>query len=66
MVIKWTFILKINSISVYNSSVNKYSDELGWSAAWLLRATNDSAYINHVEKHYKEFSLTKNLGFSWY
>jgi hypothetical protein len=31
-----------------------------------LRATNDSAYKNDVEKHYKEFNLTKNLGFSWY
>jgi hypothetical protein len=38
---------------------------LGWAAAWLLKATNDSHYKTDVEKHYKEFNLTKNSGFGW-
>jgi endoglucanase len=43
----------------------KYGDELGWAAAWLLKATNESHYKADVEKHYKEFDLTKNSAFGW-
>jgi hypothetical protein len=34
-----------------------FGDELGWSAAWLLRATNDSKYKTDFEKHWTEFKL---------
>jgi hypothetical protein len=37
--------------------MNGYEDELGWSAAWLLRATNDSHYKTEFEKHWKDFNL---------
>jgi hypothetical protein len=37
--------------------MNGYEDELGWSAAWLLRATNDSLYKTDFEKHWKDFNL---------
>jgi len=45
-----------------------FGDELAWSAAWLLRATNDTAYKTDVEKHFNEFSKQLNgkpLQFSW-
>ncbi len=38
---------------------------MGWAAAWLLKATNESHYKTDVEKHYKEFDLTKNSAFGW-
>jgi len=43
-----------------------YGDELGWSAAWLLRATNDSMYKRDAEKHLEEFHLDRQpLSMSW-
>jgi rhamnogalacturonyl hydrolase YesR len=39
---------------------------LGWSAAWLYRATNDSKYKSDVQKHWSEFKLdTRGQQFSW-
>jgi rhamnogalacturonyl hydrolase YesR len=39
---------------------------LGWSAAWLYRATNDPKYKADVQKHWSEFKLgTRGQQFSW-
>jgi len=39
---------------------------LGWSAAWLYRATNDPKYKSDVQKHWSEFKLgTRGQQFSW-
>jgi rhamnogalacturonyl hydrolase YesR len=39
---------------------------LGWSSAWLLRATNDSKYKTDFEKHWTEFKLdSRPQQFSW-
>lgn len=37
-----------------------YGDELGWAAAWLLRATDDQTYRAHVDQHIAEFNLTES------
>ena len=50
----------------YFRSWNGYKDELVWGAAWLYKATGDSAYLNKAEKYYNEFDLGGKIGiFSW-
>ena len=36
-----------------------YGDELGWAAAWLLRATKNQTYRARVDQHIAEFNLTQ-------
>jgi hypothetical protein len=56
--------LKLNSEK--HRSRSGYGDELGWSSAWLLRATNDSAFKTDFEKHWTEFKLNERLQqFDW-
>ncbi|CAF1040180.1 unnamed protein product [Adineta steineri] len=56
----------IPHITDFYNSWSGYGDELGWSAAWLLRATGDQRYQADVDQHYAEFGLTKlPLEFSW-
>ena len=49
-----------NAFDFYRSWTG-YGDELGWSAAWLLRATGDQRYQVDVERHYLEFGLNRQL-----
>jgi len=45
-----------------------YGDELGWGAAWLLRATNDQFYKTRLDSLWNEFNY-QDLSpkeFSWY
>ncbi len=49
----------ISAVNGYYRSMSGYGDELGWSAAWLLRATNDSKYKSDFDKHWVEFKLSE-------
>ena len=51
-----TYTTEITDAASYYKSWSGYGDELAWSAAWLLRATNDSMYRKEVDKHFQEFS----------
>lgn len=52
--------------SGFYDSWSGYGDELGWAAAWLYRATNETKYIQDVEAHFLEFGLEERpLEFSW-
>ena len=44
-----------------------YGDELTWAAAWLHRATGDSAYLTAAEQHFQEFGALSQRAseFSW-
>jgi hypothetical protein len=43
-----------------------FGDELGWAAAWLLRATNETTYKTDFDKHWAEFNLSNRPEqFSW-
>jgi len=54
-----------NAQSFYNSW-SGYGDELGWSAAWLYRATENAKYLEDVERHWNEFGLNgKPQEFGW-
>ncbi|CAF0791123.1 unnamed protein product [Adineta ricciae] len=56
----------IPDITDFYNSWSGYGDELGWSAAWLLRATDDQRYQEDIEQHYDEFHLAKQpREFSW-
>jgi len=62
----------IKGVQGFYSSFSGYGDELGWAAAWLLRATNDTSYLTDFEKHWTEFKLdalkapgTQVDGFFW-
>jgi len=54
-----TYSNSISAVNGYYRSMSGYGDELGWSAAWLLRATNDSVYKTDFEKHWTEFKLSE-------
>ena len=63
-----TYTTEITDAVSYYKSWSGFGDELAWSAAWLLRATNDSQYKSDVEKHFNEFhkQLTgKPTQFGW-
>ncbi|CAF4058933.1 unnamed protein product [Adineta steineri] len=56
----------ISNAADFYKSWSGYGDELGWSAAWLLRATGEHRYQLEVEKHYMEFGLNRQAtGFDW-
>jgi hypothetical protein len=39
---------------------------LGWAAAWLLKATNESKYKSDFDKHWSEFKLSgRPKEFGW-
>jgi hypothetical protein len=43
-----------------------YRDEIVWAAAWLYRATNDTAYLTTAESLYTQFGLHSwGGGFDW-
>ena len=43
-----------------------YEDELVWAAAWLYKATEDSAYLDKAEQYYNDFNLAyQDWFFSW-
>ncbi|MDZ7908919.1 MAG: glycoside hydrolase family 9 protein [Gemmobacter sp.] len=46
----------------YYNSFSGYQDELSWGAAWLYKATGDSAYLTKAEAHYPGASTTWALG----
>jgi len=49
-----------------SSSWSGYGDELGWSAAWLYRATNEQKFRDDVDRHWNEFGLgSQPTQFSW-
>jgi endoglucanase len=61
-----TYSNSIPNISDFYHSWSGYGDELGWSAAWLLRATGDQRYQKEVDQHYAEFGLSGlSYQFSW-
>ena len=63
-----TYTTEITDAANFYKSWSGFADELAWSAAWLLRATNDSQYKSEVDKHFNEFSkqLTgRPLQFGW-
>ena len=49
------------------SSWNGYYDELGWSAAWMFKATGEQMYLDKAVQFYYEFGLnvTTNGGIGW-
>jgi hypothetical protein len=50
----------------FERSWSGFGDELGWSAAWLYRATNEAKYKTDVDKHWSQFNLgSKSQQFSW-
>jgi endoglucanase len=56
----------IPNVSDFYNSWTGYGDELGWAAAWLLRATGDQRYQADVDRHYAEFDLSRQpYEFSW-
>jgi hypothetical protein len=63
-----TYTTEISNAANFYKSWSGYGDELAWSAAWLLRATNDTKYKTDVEKYFTEFSKQlpeKPVQFSW-
>jgi len=56
----------IPATGFYNSW-SGYGDDLGWGAAWMYRATNETRYRNDLESHWNEFGYQgSNAGqFSW-
>ncbi|ODM95820.1 Endoglucanase E-4 [Orchesella cincta] len=50
----------------FYDSWSGYGDELGWAASWLYRATNESKYLQDVNRHWAEFNLSRRADkFSW-
>ncbi len=63
-----TAFAKGSALAFYNST--SYRDDLLWAAAWLYKATNESAYMDDVTKWYSahvEFEGAKDapLVFDW-
>lgn len=49
-----------------SSSWSGFGDELGWSAAWMWRATGESKYLEEFQSHWQEFGLGgRPQEFSW-
>lgn len=60
-----TYVDAIPARDFYNSW-SGYGDELGWAAAWLYRATNDSKYMTDLDGFWTEFNLNgRPAEFGW-
>ncbi|XP_050412028.2 endoglucanase E-4 [Patella vulgata] len=51
----------VNAAAAYYKS-NNITDELGWGALWMYKATGDKSYIAEAEKHHEPGAA---WGFSW-
>ena len=51
---------------MHSRSWSGFNDELVWGAAWLHKATGDSAYLTKAQSYYDNFGLKDKIGvFSW-
>lgn len=56
----------ITNAQAFYNSWSGFGDELGWSAAWLYRATNEEKYLTDARAHYTEFGLgARPQEFGW-
>ncbi len=60
-----TYTNSIPDVVPFYNSWSGYHDELAWAAAWLFRATNESAYLDKAEQHYLDASPDPNWAQSW-
>jgi endoglucanase len=50
----------------FYNSWSGYGDELGWAAAWMYRATNETMYLNDLDGFWTEFNLNgRPSEFGW-
>ena len=55
----------IPNVTSYYNSYSGYEDELAWSAAWLYRATGESAYLEKARTHFEAAGPNPNWSQSW-